>query len=103
LGSRFSDFPIAARVETRGPPGEWEERAQSSSTASAIETLVQLVGRDPSASVTLRIEPVETRAIRIRLGRDADRPAWNPWSIAEIHVYSRCLAPGSPAPANGLK
>jgi hypothetical protein len=58
---------------------------------------MQLVRRDSQASVTIRIEPVETRAIRFRLGQDANRPPWNPWSVAEIHLYSGCLAPGLPA------
>ena len=95
LGPRPSDFPIALRVETQGPSGAWEPRPESTPVASAVQTLVQLIARDPQASVTVRIEPIETRAIRLRLGRDADRPAWNPWSVAEIHLFSGCVAPAS--------
>ncbi len=93
LGPRSSDFPIALRVDVESPSGEWETRPEASPVASAVETLVQLIGRDPQASLTLRIEPVETRAIRLVLDRDADRPPWNPWSVAEIHLFSGCVVP----------
>jgi hypothetical protein len=96
LGPRSSDFPIALRVDVKNPSGEWETRPESSPVSSAVETLVQLVGRDPEASVTVRIEPVETLAIRLVLDRDADRPPWNPWSVAEIHFFSGCVAPPTP-------
>ena len=97
LGPRSSDFPIAPRLDIQTPSGEWETRPESGPVASVVETLVQLIGRDPQASVTLRIEPVETRAIRLQLGHDADRPGWNAWSVAEIHFFSRCIAPPIPA------
>lgn len=99
LGPRSADFPIALRVDVQSPSGEWETRSQSSPVASAVETLVQLAGRDPQASVTVRIEPTETRAIRLVLDRDAERPPWNPWSVAEIHLFSGCVV--SPLPASG--
>ena len=77
-------------MDVESPSGEWETRPESSPVASAVETLVQLIGRDPQASLTVRIEPVETRGIRLVLDRDADRPPWNPWSVAEVHLFSGC-------------
>lgn len=100
LGSRPSEFPIALGVEIQDASGEWEERPESSPVRSSVQTLVQLVGLDPQASLIVRIEPVETRAVRLRLGRDADRPAWNPWSIAEIHFFSACPVAESAAAGN---
>jgi hypothetical protein len=99
LGSRPSDFPIALRVETQAPSGTWEVRPESTPVASAIETLRQLATSDAQASITVRIESIETRAVRLALGRDPERPGWNPWSVAEIHLFSECAASRTPAAA----
>ncbi|HQZ15544.1 MAG TPA: hypothetical protein PLD86_01615 [Vicinamibacteria bacterium] len=93
FGPRPSEFPIALRVLILSPAGEWEATPESSPVASAVETLGQLIERDPQAGVTVRIEPALTRGIRLVLGRDADRSPWNPWSVAEIRLFSGCAAP----------
>jgi hypothetical protein len=94
LGLRWSDFPIGLRVEAQSASGEWETRPELNPVASAVETLMQLARHDPQASVTVRVEPVETRGIRLVVGRDADRPPWNPWSVTLLHLFSGCVAPG---------
>jgi hypothetical protein len=90
LGSRVSDFPTALRVDTAGASGEWQESEIVQPVESAIATLRQLLASDPAASITMRIPPIEARSLRLRVGRDENRPPWNPWSVAEIQLFSEC-------------
>ena len=92
LGARSSEFPIALRAEAKGASGGWEPVPETDTIASAVETLAQLVDDTPEAAVTLRFEPVSTHAIRLILGRDPERPGWNPWSVAELRLFSECVA-----------
>ncbi len=90
LGSRRSDFPTAPRVEILGESGAWEPSSEIQPLMSVGETLEQLMASDPAAAVTLRFHPVVTRGVRVVLGRDPDRPGWNPWSVAEFQTFARC-------------
>jgi hypothetical protein len=92
LGSRRSDFPTAPRLEVLSETGAWQPTPQIQPLLSVRETLEQLIASDPAAAVTLRFQPVVTRGVRVALGRDPDRPGWNPWSVAEVQVFARCDA-----------
>ncbi|MEO5760711.1 MAG: hypothetical protein ABIR28_00215 [Vicinamibacteria bacterium] len=90
LGSRPSHYPVALRVDIQDGAGVWQEVAPLQPVDSAMETLRELIHSDPKASRTIRIPPIQTRAVRLRVGKDESRPGWNPWSVAEIHLYSEC-------------
>lgn len=90
LGARPSEFPIGLRIEAQGPGDAFAPAHQLESVTSAAQTLSQLIRSDPRAAITLRIRPVETRAIRLLLEKDPERPFWNPWSVAEIQIFSEC-------------
>ncbi|MEO8362070.1 MAG: hypothetical protein ABI672_18725 [Vicinamibacteria bacterium] len=90
LGSRPSHYPVALRIDVQDAAGAWQEVTPLQPVDSAMETLRELIQSDPKASLTIRIPPSQTRAVRLRVGKDVSRPGWNPWSVAEIHLYSEC-------------
>jgi hypothetical protein len=96
FGTRTSDFPTALRVEAAAVDGAWSPVQPLQTIETVEETLTQLFASDPSASVTIRIPRAQIRSVRLRLGKDPNRPGWNPWSIAEIRFFSDCAESQNP-------